>query len=246
MTIRAFSGLRRSVLRSGAAVVLALPLLVGFTAHDDTFNFKGVPKAGDASDYKENVSLTISGQSVTIDTALHQVIDSVTADGGLQITQTESGTVVKVAGQVAPAPEAKPQVLSFLPDGELKEAKVDGADGNWYRLFNLSVFIHPDTAVKIGDSWTKVLPANKTTGAVPFKAVYTLVGKEKVGNWNTLKVTYKINETDTDSPASGEGTLWINADDSQLVKQETKFSNAQFPGGAGTPIDGTSTLERVK
>jgi hypothetical protein len=237
--------------RAGLAVGLALaalaaPALMGFRAAEELFAFKAAPKVGSAGDFKETVKLTISGQEVNISTDLHMNVDSVLPSGDFKITQTESNTQVTVGGQSVPAPESKPQSLTIGANGELKEASVEGGDANWYRIYNLSVFLHPDTPVKLGQSWTKSLPANKSTGAVALKATYTAVSKEKVGQWNTVKVTYKIQETDVDSPGTGEGTLWINVEDGQPVKEETSFKNATFPGGGGQTGDGGSTLERVK
>lgn len=225
-------------------LVVALPLLMGMV-RDDSYDFKALPKPGDKADFKESVSFSIQAQDVLVETTLHQTIDAVSDTGNIDMTQTESDTSIKVGGQPAQAPDSKVQKLKFLADGELKEAVVEGTDANWYRLFNLSVFLHPDKAVKVGESWTKTLEANKTTGAVPISATYTVVAAEKVGPWPALKVKYQIKETGVDSPGTGEGTLWISLADSQVVQEEGSFKNAPFPGSA-MPLDATVKLLRIK
>jgi len=108
----------------------------------------------------------------------------------------------------------------------------------------LDVFVIPDNAVKVGDSWTYEIKEDKKTGAAAAKASYSLVGEDKVGAIDSFKIKFSVKESGADA-ASSEGTMWLSKADSMLVKFSTKWVNAPVPG-APVPISGEMTVALIQ
>jgi hypothetical protein len=114
-----------------------------------------------------------------------------------------------------------------------------------FRIASLASFQAPDEAKNIGDEITYSIPADKDHGMPAAKADFKVLALEKVKDWDTVKLSYSVAETEGDPKASSSGTLWISAADGSLVKSESTVTNVK-PYGAPFPLTGKYNIERTK
>jgi len=76
------------------------------------------------------------------------------------------------------------------------------------------------------------------------KAEFELLGIERVGVYESAKIRWTYQETEGATPASSEGTVWIEVKDGSLVKSEGKLKNAPLRD-APRPVDFSFTTERI-
>lgn len=213
------------------------------TATPVTFAFGG--KVGDTYSTNSVIKISASGADISVVQDATYSLTAVNSDGTLEFKEHTDSQKISVAGQDVPAPEQPDSTSVFNADGTLKAIKADQAPtGDVYRANNLSIFIVPKDPVKPGDSWTKDVPADKTTGAAAYTAKYTFVGTEKVGAYDAAKVTFSIKETEGDTPASSEGTMWLDPATCKIDKADAKFTNLPLPGAGA--VTGTALVTRTK
>lgn len=222
------------------ATAISLVAVAALAFTFETYNLKRAPKEGNAATYSINANMQVMGQEFEFSADLAEKIKKVAENGEYTVESTQSN--IKVAGQEAGAPETV-SVSTFKPNGELvkKEGGDSSPEGN--RMSLLESFISPDTEINKGDSWTKDIPANKDRGTVGTKATYKLEGEEKIGDVDTLKITYSIKETEGDKPASTQGTTWLRKDDRSMVKEEATWTDMPIPG-VPAPVSGKISVTR--
>jgi len=223
------------------AVVAVLGLAaLSLAASDTTYSFKRTPKVGDVHKYKQAGKFDVAGMPIDYEANSTWKIIKVDDMGGY--TQESTTTDTKINGEDGPSSGGS-QLTTMNAKGEVVEIKGENVEANTYRFAALTLFITPDTEVKAGDTWTYDVKEDKKTGAVPAKASYTLVGEDKVGTTDTLKIKFSIKESGTDA-ASSEGILWLNKADLSLVKMTTKWVNAPIPG-APVSISGDISITLI-
>lgn len=220
------------------AISLVAVAAIAFTF--ETYNLKRAPKEGSAATYTIKANMQVMGQDVDFSADLAEKIKMVAPNGEYSVEASQ--TNIKVAGQDVPAPETV-SVTTYKPNGELIKKEGGDTSPEGYRMSQLEGFIAPDSEINVGDSWTKELAANKERGTVATKATYKLEAVEKVGDVDTLKISYTIKETEGDKPASTEGTTWIRKDDRSMVKEEATWTDMPIPG-APAPVSGKISVAR--
>ncbi len=209
----------------------------------DGFTIKKTPKLGVVHKYKQVGKFDVGGQDFEFEAIASEKVTKVEDSGNYAMEETQSA--VKLNGQEAPEGAGSgSSTTTYNAKGEVLEIKGDKVEENTYRFANLAIFIVPDKELKAGDSWNYEIKADKKTGAVAAKATWTLVGEDKVGTTDCLKIKYSVKETGADG-ASSEGTLWITKADSSMVKLTAKWVNAPVPG-APTTISGDITLTLIQ
>ncbi len=182
------------------------------------------------------VSVTMLNQSKVKEIAEDGTVT--TEDGVIEGKAVVQGTEIPIEGQPA-------MVIVLKPNGEIKEIRGDNIDEKTYRMQNLMSFIPPTDAVKVGSTWDRTIAANKDTKAVGVKSTYKIVGEEKIDGDDAFKIEFKTAETEGDTPASSEGTVWISKADCGLIKSVSKWTNVPVPA-APVALSGSMTTERVK
>lgn len=224
------------------AVALALGLAALSMATDDGYLLKRTPKAGTVHKYKQEGKFEVSGQQIDYQSKSTQKIVKVADDGGY--TEESVSSDVTINGQEGPGGGGPMTTTTkFGPKGEILEIKADNVDATAYRFANLALFITPEKEVKAGDTWTYDIKEDNKTGTVASKATFTLVGEDKVGSTDTVKVKFTIKESGADG-ASSEGTAWLDKSDMSMVKVSAKWANAPVPGAPVT-ISGDITITLI-
>ena len=111
------------------------------------------------------------------------------------------------------------------------------------RTGQLSNFVVPGKAVKVGDSWEHAVKGDTKKGTVDAKITYKLLAEEKIGKLDCFKVKMNGNETAGTTPASMESTVWLSKDALVMVRVESKWINVPI-AGAGA-VNGTVKLELI-
>ncbi|MER3496733.1 MAG: hypothetical protein C4320_08190 [Armatimonadota bacterium] len=202
------------------------------------------PTVGEELKYSIKANLEVAGTEAVLNgTQVEKTID-VDKDGGYTLESRLVDGKVEFAGQSMDIPPAPATVTVYKKDGSVKEIRGDSVEAGAYRSANLTSAFFPDKDLKIGDEWTNEQKANSSSGAVAFKSTFKLVADEKVNGIDSYKITSVTKESEGDTPASAEGTTWLEKSTGRLVKSTQKLNNVPFPGAPG-PINGTITITRL-
>lgn len=234
--------MNRRIRSVGMLAVIALSAVA--MAAVDGLSIGRKPKEGDTHKYRMSADVDLGGIPVTVKGLLSEKVTKVETDGSYSQEETQIELKAVVNGTETDVPSSGASTMVYLPSGEVKSIAGDEGKAESYRMANLGIIYDPGKPVNIGDAWSYDIKANKDTGAVAAKADFKLLGEEKVGDVDTLKIKATVKETTGDMPASSDGTVWIAKADGSLVKSEAKWVNAPFPGAQGQLINANVKLER--
>jgi hypothetical protein len=223
---------------SGAFLGVAVLAAAAFA--QDGFNLKRVPKVGDAFKYNLSVVLDVQGQEFNVTATVQEKITKV-EDGKYTVESTQSD--LKLNGQDAPM-EQTPSLSTYSSLGRLLDSKSDQGGEDADRIASLQSFEVPDRALKVGDTWEVVLKAKEAKNPVAFKGTYKVEAQEKVGKWDTLKISFTVEETEGSTPAKATGFAWFSISDQSMVKYEAQWENAPFP--SLPPVNAKVALLRIE
>ncbi len=230
-------------LNKTAVGLFVAALSVAALAVQDGVNLKRAPKVGDTIKYRLKGTVDFGGTDVPMSMLVTEKIAKVEDSGNYTVESSQSEGKVEINGSETEIPGDTVSTI-FKATGEVVEVKVD-ADKlpSATRLANLQSVVVQDKAVKVGDTWTTEIKKDEKSGAVAAKGTFKVEAQEKVGDFDCYKITLSMKESDGDSPASVEGTSWINVKDGTTVKMEGAWKNAPFPG-APFPINAKFTMTR--
>lgn len=225
--------------------ILAVAASATAFAAIDGFSVGRKPKEGDTVRYRMTADVDFGGMAIKAKFLVAEKVTKVEADGSYKLEQNQLEGTIDLNGQTQDMPAGNPSTMVYTKEGDLKEVTGGEATPDSYRMANLGGLHDPGHTINVGDTWTYEIKADSKTGAVAAKAEYKLVGEEKVGDIDCLKISRKVKETEGTDPASSDGTVWISKEDGSSVKEEGKWTNAPFPG-APAPINATITMVREK
>jgi hypothetical protein len=227
-------------LKYGPALAAGIVTTFAYAAFDG-FTIKPSPKVGDVHKYRQSGKFDLNGKQYDFTSLSTQRVVKVETSGSYVIR--EDVTESKVNGADIPEGQgAQSSSTTYSARGEVIQIEGSNVDDSVYRFANLGVFIAPDKAVGLKESWSHDLKENKTTGAVAGIATFTLVGEDKVGSIEALKIVFSIKET-ANGGASSDGTVWISKADSTLLKLTAKWINVPI---SGTTISGDFNIALVR
>jgi len=211
---------------------------------DDTYAIKRTPMVGAVAKFIMTGDFQVNGGQGQIIATVSEKVTAVDKDGNFTVEQSQieaSGTFEK---EKIETPSRNPISLTYKPNGQVTSIKGDLIDANSYRMENLGALVDPGKQVAINDVWTSESKADKDLGTVAVKAIYKLIGEEKIGNVDTLKIQATVKETEGDKPAENEFTEWISKTDGSMIQLQAKWTNAPFPD-ISYPVTATIKLSRV-
>lgn len=221
-----------------ALSVVALAAQAGFT-------LARKPKVGEEHKYTLKANIDFSGQAVELSGVQSEKVLEVATDGTYTVESKMADLKIMVGGQEFPAPDTgSGTTIVYNANGSVKDIRGDETSPETFRFANLSVFLAPGKEVKVGDSWSNAIKGETKTGSLGYKTTYKVVGEETIGAYETFKVEYATKESEGDSPASSDGTIFVDKADGSVVKSVSKVANATFPG-APAPLSGTFTITRL-
>jgi len=217
--------------------------LAATAVQDAALVLKRVAKVGDSATYKLNVNAEFSGTALVVTAVTTDKVVKVEDNGNIHVETKQSDMKIKMGEDEMDAPSQEATLYVYKPSGEVIELKGEGVDGSYYRMANISVFKYPTEALKVGAKWSHEFKTDSKTGAAAAKADYEVLGFEKVGSWDTVKVKHSFKETEGSDPATSEGTVWINVKDGTMVKVDAKQTKVPIPQMA--PMDMKVLVERT-
>jgi hypothetical protein len=200
-------------------------------------------KKGDIFKTRTKGNLEIMGQPVDVTLVNQEKVVEVAEDGTVTLESSMVEGKAIFGGQEMDLPAGTVTTMVLAANGSVKDIRGDEISADIYRLSNLSSFNIPTEAVKVGSKWKNELKADTGKGFGAVSSSYEIVGEEKIGKYDCFKVMYKSAETEGGSPASMEGTIYVNKADATLIKGESKWANVPM-SGAPAPITGTFTTVR--
>lgn len=223
----------------------APPAQQGASPTQEEYTLKLQPKEGDTFKYRFTMELTFGEQSAVVTMNISSKVIKVDADGNIVIESGSSDGMVKFGEQEMPIPPSPATRTTFKPNG--MPVKVEGGNNPdvSLRMARLNAQFFPDKPVKIGDKWDAELKGEGS--APPLKANFELVAKEKVGDIETLKIKFTIQEIGEKvegGAATLTGHLWIDPKTGMLVRMNGSVKGMPAEG-APMPLDGTLTMERI-
>lgn len=237
---------RLAFIRRTLAIIVASGLLVAASASLDDIILKRRPKVGDTAQY--TISAEFDSESGTIKFGEKETskITDVSPDGSFKELVSASDITIEVPGIQIPAPPDSSYTAEYLASGLTKALTGEMApDSSSYRLSHLNDFEAPDAPVKVGDVIKFDIPADKDKDTPAVHAEYTVAGFEKVGDWDTAKLTFSAKETEGTAPSTISGTVWISTADGSVVKMDGLWKDVQ-PQGVPMPLSGKYHMDRTK
>jgi len=236
---------RNILKRSGSILAAGLVALTAYAAVQDSVSLKRKPKVGDTFEYKASANFTMAQGEIGFSQEQTVKITEVKPEGGFVQESTNKNTKITFGGAEQPGPPESKSTSEYGMDGLLKSIKADTpADAASWRIANLHAFKRPDGDVKVGDEIKFEIPADSKRETPAMKAVFKVAGKEKVKDWDTVKLTYSTEETEGDMKSSIKGTIWLSTADGSMVKTDETWKDVQ-PQGAPA-LSGKYTVERTK
>lgn len=107
------------------------------------------------------------------------------------------------------------------------------------RMLSPMTFVYPDKAVAEGDKWEGQVRPYKDKDDLLLIYTYEVLGFEKVGDAEAIKVASKLTEKGRDAMGA-EGTWWLGKDGA-LLKFSVKVTNWVVPMAGGEPMNARIT-----
>jgi hypothetical protein len=203
------------------------------------------------------LNLDASGVKVTVEVQEVQkiTIKEVAANGNITMEQERESSDVTVNGQKMPVPDEarSTETITIRPDGTLVSFKSTSQDPEQAKL---PARLHPssnpvfsDKPVGVGDKWSKEIKADDEMGLHAATADYEVLGFEKVGGVDTVKIKMAYRETEGSPPLTGMATLWIEKATGDTVVADYEIENFPLPGGPGgqaMTASGKMHMERIE
>lgn len=208
-------------------------------AAQDTHTIAWKPEAGKELKY----SLKMSGEmnagpqgAMALDVKMvltNKVVevkdDKITMEGKMSDFSVSIGgnDITEMAGGQMPA-DAPAVKTVFSRTGELLSMSGGSEMTTPPRVQNLQIFVYPTAPVKVGDSWTREVKADKEKGIPAGKGKFTLAGVETVKGIEVFKIDFAYSELDGDRPMGNIGTVWLEKSDGSLYRVKSTLNDVKF------------------
>ncbi len=224
----------------GATLLTVCALLSLSAATSQEYTLKLNVKEGDTFKYRMSMEIDFGGMNVLATTTITNKVLKIDTDGNVQMESQSGEMMIKFGDQEMPQPAPPATKMTFKPNGAV--AKVEGGDDMMQQM-NASQMVFPDKPIKVGDKWSETVknPAGE------LKIEYELVGVEKVGEMEALKIKVTartVNGKEGES-YSADGFNWVDPKTGMMVKMEARIKGLMVEG-APAPIDGALKMELVK
>lgn len=188
---------------------------------------KRTPKVGDKASYTVKGAMTVQGLDVALTGTSTEEVTKV--DDEKFTVKSSSKMSVSVAGADQPLPDSSQETTTKL-DGTLVELLAEAKPGtpSAIRLGHLNTLFLSPKAVANDETWTLEGKRDEKLDTPAYKITYKLIGDEKIGKYDTYKITSEAAETEGAAPTKIKGTFWINKLDGNTIKSHTEMTDAVF------------------
>ena len=226
------------------------PAVTAPAAPDTTYALTRAYKTDEESKYRLELRTNVNSADVLFTTTLTEKAKEVKPAGDTTLVYTASAAYLKFGDNEMDASESLPTVTQIRDNsGKVTDTKVVQGNGPAAQIFGdlMPAFIqaqlmfYPPKPVKVGDTWKIDYANEKSKSKVTGKA--TVIGTEKVGDLDTLKVKVSSSAKLENAPGeqSLEGVGNIETATGRFVRLVGTSSGNLGPTGK-TKIDVTLTL----
>lgn len=205
-------------------------------------------RVGATYHYRLTAELDVAGTPATYDASTVYRVLKLDADGlcAMEIS-TIPGGKAKLSGSDIDAPAPGPEIQVRKLTGELENITGPMVQPDTFRIANLLTLIVPPRPILVGDSWTHDLPVGPKNG-VPIHFDYKAVSAsklaiDKMGDVDSVLISLEAKEISGTEAAFVSAQIWLDPADFSVLKMESRWRNAPFPGRSG-PVSGKLTLVR--
>lgn len=224
-----------------ATLLTACALMSLSAAISQEYTLKLNVKEGDTFKYRMTMEIDFGGQNLLATTTITNKVLKVEENGNVEVESASGEMLIKFGDQEMPQPALPASKITYKPNGEI--AKVESMQGALPT--NISGTFFPEKPVKVGDKWSNTTKGQN--GSSDMESTYELVGTEKVGDTEAVKVKVSIRTVKAKEGEgfSGFGHVWIDPKTGMTVRSEIQLKDWQMEG-APMPINGTLKMELVK
>lgn len=246
------SAVKLNQLRLGL-LALALMIVVPAGAQEKvTLSHKA--KEGQVARYQQkfNADIEAMGQKIKAEVTQtsKRTVTKVGADGTITYEEKDESSETKINGEKLPEdePTNDTTTVTILPNGMLVKytsSSDTGGDKLAVRLYNSTNIIFSEKAVGTGDKWSYEYKADADLGTVTATGNFEVLGFEKIGDVETVRIRMTYSETGS-KPITSTSTQWIELASGDAVKSEFTFNNVPFgEGDMMVHASGKGTGERI-
>jgi len=203
---------------------LLAALVLGLTAQDGEFALTPKPKYEDWTYRMHRLVLHIPKLKTEFAMRARQKVISIDKDGKFAVLFETRRSVVFQKGETKDTPFSKNRTLLYDPSGWQQPSFLPGETGTT-DISLLVAFRAPVDPVRIGKSWSY-----SQIGEPGMTVKFTLLGPERLGASDCLKVESDSRLIGTERPAQAKGYFWIHQDSGMIVMSSHKITNLYFAG----------------
>jgi len=216
---------------------LAGLFLLTTSSQDKTYDMLWHPTAGQHLVYDLKVEGEVMTEPFVFKAEVHQRVKKVEANGNYQLGTQFTNGYTKFGTHEDHTGDDPEEVQKYNKRGELldkKQPSTDPDDDNISELVGQATdFSPPMNPVKLNDSWTKEIAADKSLSLPAASATYKLSAESKFGEAPTLVVTYTYAQKSGLDPMKAKGVIVLDARDGSIVSVNADVDN--LPLAEGTP-----------
>lgn len=233
--------------------LMALALLVTGAFAQDAVNIQWKPKVGVTTKMQVDMVAKMDVGTGPTDVEFSAVgtskVIKIAEDGKVTLETTQGEVKLIFGGQDMSAMMGDMLITAttvMSPLAEVLETKSNaGPEMSQPRLENAMVFLFPEKAVIVGDTWKRTKPGDSEKGTIDSETLYTYLGTDKVGNWDCYKIKVAYKELKGATPTTMTGTIWVDVADGEMCKAALDLKNVEFQAGL-PPADATMKITRLK
>lgn len=225
--------------------VLVLTVATVALAAQSTYSLKRAAKEGDVLKYSLKSELKFDDYGVSMTGIVTEKVTKVQKDGTYTIESKVSDMKALNDGQEVKQPD-EIQTITLKATGEPTTPESPAVGGTRA----LTALIVPAKPVRIGDSWEADFKGDEASGNPPAKGTYKAEAKEKIGEFECVRVKYSIKqrpnkEANQEAAGTSNCTAWIDIKDGSIVKMEGSFKSEAEDEGEKFTMSGKVSLMRI-
>ena len=238
------------------SLTLALLTLSGAVcAAQDKVTLTYRAEKGRVTHSKSTATFSLDQGGVKAEIALKQTdkttYTDVAANGDVTRESTTESSEMTIEGQKAPAPEEAKSTTTIVtrPNGEVILFKSSREEKDSAHVgVRLDIATHPLYSAKpvgVGDKWNYEIKPNADLGSEAATGDAEVLGFEKIGGVDAVKIKYSYKET-THTPAlTVSGVMWAEKSSGDIVQTDMNIEGLQFGGEQGPTLAGKFHDERT-
>lgn len=211
-----------------AVAVLATCLAAQQANDEKAFTTIWKPTESQVLEFNLTADFTAGPAKFTMMGDMTQKVTKIATNGDytLETTYSHGRIVTQGEEQKLEDGDMKPKIEKYNAKGEVIEhdkGDTDDDDAPTAALDQAGYIAPPEKPVKKGDKWSYKFPAEKNKPAA--KSDYEVLGVEKLGPFEVVKIKVSFKQTEGSQPVTAEGTVSLDVKDQSIVKEEFLVDN---------------------